>query len=65
VPTKVPPAKAPKPKKQSLVHFQPESEASLSAPETPSRSEVRLQLKVPPGVHVKPKRKPKEESPER
>lgn len=67
VPSKVPPPKAPKPKKpasvQPVVKFQPEVPASLSAPETPSRTEAKVHLKVPPGVKPKPKRRA--ESPER
>lgn len=67
VPTKLPPTKAPKPKKapfvQPVIKFKPEVPTSVSEPETTRRTEAQLRLKVPPGVKPKPKRKA--DSPER
>ena len=58
------PAKAPKPKrdKQPFM-FKPVVPMSVSEPETTRRSTAKPQLKVPPVVKPKPKRKP--DSPER
>lgn len=67
VPKKIPPLKAPKPKKQPtrkpVLYFQPETPETLSAPETSTKTEAKMQLKVPPLVKPKPKRKA--DSPER